>query len=145
MGCDRESAGDLTQEIFIKVYRNLSRFRGSSSVSTWIFSVATNHCLDYFRKTNSFLRALKSLEIFQKRSQTFSTIEEDVVEHHTGLEILKRLPPKQRALLILKQYMGFSYKELAEIMGTSVSVVGVLLSRAREDVLKIAEKEGIEL
>ncbi len=61
MVSDRETAGDLTQDIFTRVYQNLDAFEGRSSLSTWIYSIAGNCCMDHFRKRKSFFNTISQL------------------------------------------------------------------------------------
>lgn len=144
---DRESAGDLAQEVFTRVYSSLAGFREKSSLSTWVFSIAGNCCVDYFRRKKSLFNAMASL--FQQvmsdgRREREKSMEDRVLDRHAGMAILEKLDPRDRSLLILKQYAGLSYRELAGIFRTTPSSISVMITRARKKALVWAEKEGLK-
>ncbi len=70
-------------------------------------------------------------------------MEDRVLNRRVGMEILEKLSPRDRSLLVLKQYVGMSYRELAEIFDTTPSSISVMISRARKKALAQAEKEGV--
>lgn len=139
-------AEELTQDVFMKVYKQASRFKGASSPKTWIYRIAINHCLDH-------LKAQKR----QKRFGRHVGIEEVPLAtlDHPGValedkEALARLfthihtlPDRQRTALLLKAVEGLPQQEIADIMELSVKAVESLLSRAKSALRKkIAAAEG---
>lgn len=140
---NRHTAQDLTQDVFLKIYRNLDKYRGQSKISTWIWSVSVNHCLDFLKREKGLLSRVT--RFFQLKEEPSERLEEHVVNREAGMRILKGLSPRNRALFILKIYMQFSYEEIARILDMTPQSVGVQLSRARKAAGKIAEKEGITL
>ncbi|UCC78278.1 MAG: sigma-70 family RNA polymerase sigma factor [Candidatus Zixiibacteriota bacterium] len=145
---DNAIAEELTQEIFIKTYKNLSSFRGDSKLSTWIYGIATNACLDYFRASD------------YKKGKTTDLLDEDVLTEETGSEDIKRilsieedliksemaecirdyiesLPGDYRTVIILHDLEGFKNREIAKIMGCTLDTVKIRLHRARRKLQSI--------
>lgn len=83
---------------------------------------------------------MKKLIINEKYS-----MEDDILNRHIGLQILKRMSDRNRSLFMLKQYAGLSYEELARVFNVSVGSVGIMLNRARSEAVKAAKEEGINL
>ncbi len=140
MCLDAVQAQDLAQEIFLKVYRKLDSFRGESSVSTWLYSIAVNHCLDHVRQEKK-RRDLLAL-VGWKSKNTGAGVEGEVLSRHLGEKIMKRLSITNRTLLTLKVVMGFDYREIGKIMDMTPDSVGVQLTRARRAAATIAKEEG---
>ncbi len=131
-------AEEAAQEIFLKAYQALSKFRGDSSFSTWLYRIASNHCIDLLRKRNKrptlswdalLEQAGDSLQklVSDGRPAPGSSLEnQDLMEN-----ILSKLPPAYKNLLILREAEGLSYVEIAETLECSVDAVKSRLSRAR--------------
>jgi RNA polymerase sigma-70 factor (ECF subfamily) len=126
------AAEDAAQEIFLKVWRNAKRFKGKSSFSTWLYRVVVNHCLNYkvkrkTRETVSLNEAVTNRspgsDEEYARAKTVQVVREAVTD----------LPGKQRMALVLSKFEGRSYKEIAEIMGVSLSSVESLIFRAKQN------------
>lgn len=136
----RESAEDLTQEIFIKVYFALNRFEGESAFYTWLFRIASNHCLDFLRKRQPAQVSLDSPIDEDGDIDKLQTLEAPGTERpEAGLEdqaemggLLADLDPEHRAALNLREFQGYSYEEIAVIMKCGVNTVKSRINRARE-------------
>lgn len=129
----RDDVEDLAQEIFIKVWRNASKFKGKSKFSTWLYRITANHCFNYRRKHK---RGNVSLDELAERGKTPEALKvEPDWEQKRRVESVRKavnaLPERQRMALVLAQYEGRSYKEIADIMKVSVSSVESLIFRAR--------------
>ena len=130
-------AEDAAQEIFLKAFQSLGKFRGSSSFSTWLYRVASNHCLDLLRKDarrkSESLDAL--LEAEGERIQSLLS-EPDAQRRAEDADlvdrILRTLPPDYRLILTLREVQGLSYEEIMEAMDCSLDSVKARLRRARE-------------
>jgi len=129
-------AEDAVQEIFIKVYHSMDQFRGQAKLSTWLYRIAINHCLNQQR--NQKRRALLNLEFLQAKD-TNSAEEQD--PHHwveksetAGLiqQAIQALPERQRMALILCRYENKSYQEIAVMMNCSVSAVESCIHHAKK-------------
>ena len=134
---NKEEAEDMTQDIFIKAYKNLHNFRGDSSFKTWLYRIATTTCIDGIRKKKSFWN------FFRKIIENKSPVTEksnNYEEKEWIQEVLKSLPPNQRLLLVLRYIQGFSNKEIAGILNCSEGSLKVKLYRARENFKKKAER-----
>ena len=136
----REPAEDLTQEIFIKVYFALNRFEGDSAFYTWLFRIASNHCLDFLRKRQPSQVSLDSPIDEDRDMAKIQTLEAPATERpEAGLEdqaelggLLADLEPDQRMVLNLREFQGYSYEEIAVILKCGVNTVKSRLNRARE-------------
>ncbi|ASB48430.1 RNA polymerase sigma factor [Alkalitalea saponilacus] len=119
-----EDADDLLQNTFVKVWNNLDRFRGDSSLFTWLYRIATNEALNYLnKKRTELLNSFDDLENIMS-----GRIDEDPL--FTGDEIQKRLqkailslPDKQRLVFNMKYFDNLKYEEMADILNTSVGAL----------------------
>lgn len=131
MGCDPASAEELTQETFLQALLSVGRFRGDSSVRTWLFSIARNQFLKSLR------RERRQHQISQRQDPPPSLPEPAEVaaarEQAAWLRAaLDRLPELSRTVLVLREYEGLSHAEVAAIVGRSEVWCRVACFRARE-------------
>jgi RNA polymerase sigma-70 factor, ECF subfamily len=125
---DREEAEDLTQETFLRIDRNLVRFRGDSQLGTWIYRIATNCCLDHLRKHKSRTRVY--VEYLDTLVLHNLSPEGDRVLAKIDLDrILAHLRPGVRHILFLTLAEGLSYREAGEVAGISRDAVGKIVGR----------------
>lgn len=146
---NRQDAEDLSQEVFIEVWRSAGQFRREARVSTWIYRIAVAKSLEALRyraraKRAGFFRRLAGLDEPEALRQPSPVDLPDAgLEHRERLEILHRnlgkLPDKQRAALVLQKMEGLSQTEIAATLGVSVGAVEGLLSRGRESLRKHLE------
>ncbi len=125
-------AEDLTQEIFLGIYRNIGGFRGRSALSTWIYRVALNHCLEYRRKKRP-----EQVPLDDGLHLASTTRRDDPVQAATMVELseqvekaLGKLTPIPREVVILHEMHGLTYGECAETLGVPVGTVKSRLSNA---------------
>ncbi len=119
-------AEDLAQETFVRAYEGLSAFRGEASVSSWLYRIAVNQCLNW--KT----RQRRQQELLQKwGEQADSSAGIDSGRAHQVQEALMRLSTKQRAAVVLTTYDGLSHAEAAKVIGCSETTVSWRLFAAR--------------
>ncbi len=140
-------AEDAAQETFVKVNRSLEGFRGESSLSTWIYRIATNTAMDHLRRPSS--RNMRSVEVREpdggEESGPADTtplhdallIRKDMNECIRG--IVDGLPEGCRMVLVLSEFEGLSNAEIAEILGVSLDTVKIRLHRARARLRKALE------
>ena len=137
-----EAAEDIVQEVFVKISRNLDRFEGRSSFSTWIYRIATNAALDKLRspsfKRSSEHTTLEDYAETQDRNvwngQAEPFVDQEVIRKEMGdcvREFVDRLPPDHRTVLVLSELEGFKNREIADILDISLDNVKVRLHRAR--------------
>lgn len=134
-------AEELTQDVFVQVFRFRERYRPESRLSTWIFRIATNVCLNELRRPEHRLRVdLWSAESDPDEPREVQIADPDARSPEDGAaagqlaEALRReiaaLPPKQRAALVLSRVDGLPYKEVGEALGCSEGAVKALIFRA---------------
>ena len=132
-----------SQEVFIKVYKNIGSFRGDSSVSTWIFRITQNVCKDFLRKRRAVIQSLDADDDDEPKLEIADESEspEYVSERNEKTELLRRaiakLDENQRVVLTLFDLNGMSYEEIAAIVKCPVGTVKSRLYRAREALRKI--------
>ena len=137
---DPTLAEDAAQEIFIKAFQTLHKFRGDSQFSTWLYRIATNHCLDIKRKLKR--RKSHSLEDLPSQGENLANFKSpESMEKLLELKdfsdrILNDLSVDDRTALVLRESEGLSYEEIAETMCVSLDAVKSRLKRTREKVEK---------
>lgn len=140
-------ADDLTQETFLKAFRNLESFAGSSSVYTWLYRIARNTCIDAMRRLNS--RGEKNLVEFNEEIlNNENENNPDDVEQRERDELLKKalgnLQEEMRLLIVLKHLQQLKYEEISEITDLEVGTVKSKLFRARTQLKSEMMKLGYE-
>lgn len=131
---DREEAKDICQKTFIQMYRKGKQLRESSRFSTWLYTIAVNLCRDEVKRKSR--RGLLSLDALQDNQnghdQRLPEMTADRDDHpeksacnHNLNEILcralQKIPQEQRAVIVMKEYEGLKFHEIADILGTSIS------------------------
>lgn len=134
---------DCAQEIFIKVWRNIKKFKGKSKLSTWIYRITANHCLTFRMKRKKAPVSLDALTEQGAEPKSLGIDPDYETKHKIALvkEAIDRLPERQRMALILSQFEEKTYKEIAQIMNTSVASIESLIFRARTALKKKFEKK----
>ena len=131
---------DALQDIFLKVLINLSRFNFRSKFSTWIYSITYNHCIDVIRREGKLLEIndYKLSDFDNEYSESHDYMERKLLEIRVERleKILDAIPPKDKAILLLKYQANMSIKEIAEMLGKSESAIKMALKRAKEKSLK---------
>jgi RNA polymerase sigma-70 factor (ECF subfamily) len=152
---DPDDAAELTQETFVKILENLSKFEGRSSFYTWAFRIAVNLTLNYCQRNAKLV--VRSLDIEQEQysSQARHAIKEllsddsspdpaalaqDKELHEIALAALARLDEAQKAVLVLRDIEGMSYARIAEVLGIEIGTVRSRLSRARTKLRDILDR-----
>ena len=136
---DYEAALDLTQEIFIKVYNSLARYRAEFKFSTWIYKIAHNCAVDYLRRNNVREQSLVSgtegdtYEIPLESTKPTPEQESEREERRIEIEsVVRALPAAYRELIILRHSQDLTYEEIVEVTGLPLGTVKNRLFRARE-------------
>lgn len=134
---DHEMADDLAQEVFIKAYCALPKFRFKSEFGTWLYRITVNHVKDFLRKKSRLSKmVLESIlenqlfqedEIARKEKEQVSSQRKKLVH-----QCLQTLPEKYRVILTLRDIQGFSYQRITEILKISPGTVDSRLHRARK-------------
>ena len=133
---NRESADDLTQEIFLKAYLALPRFRFGSTFGTWLYRVAVNHMKDFLRKRPKVKEvSLEAVGEPAAAGDAFATMDEEREDERRRTLVhreLATLPDKFRIVLTLRDVEGLPYDEIARILGLSPGTLDSRLHRARK-------------
>lgn len=144
---DEQAAYDAAQEVCVKVWRQLDKFEGNSKLSTWIYRIATNQCLDIIRKN----KRRDEISLYQMNHESGEewenegeVAEDPVGEHMEQLALqniiaiaLEEVKSDYKHILMLRDMHGYSYEEISRHLGISVGTVKSRLSRARSAVKKI--------
>jgi RNA polymerase sigma-70 factor (ECF subfamily) len=138
---DRDEALDLSQEVFLRVFRTIHRFRGQSTLRTWIYRIAVNQARNRHRLWRRRHRADQvSLDEHVAAHGEFVSVVEPTPDRvlaqkelaATLQRALDRLPFDQRTVIVLREVDGLSYEEIAYSLGVAVGTVKSRLTRARQ-------------
>jgi RNA polymerase sigma-70 factor (ECF subfamily) len=136
-GGDSAAAGDVTQQVFLKLLTSISQFRGDAQFATWLYRLVVNVCTDEHRKRKRFLplgesEPVSRMEDHRPQEKHFARREvADSVQAAIG-----ELKPKFRTVILLKYIEGLSYEEIAEVLGCSMGTVASRLNRGHKALAK---------
>ncbi len=139
---DPQDASDMAQEAFLKAYRAIGRFRGDSRVSTWIYRIAVNTCLNFRAARRPEGEALPD-SLPARPVELSERIDAGLLGRRVRAAV-ELLPEKQRATLILKIYHDLSHREVASILGSTVGTMKANLFHALRNLRRIVEEQGPE-
>lgn len=124
MVIDHDDADDLTQEVFIKIHKNIESFREDSQLFTWIYRIATNECLTFLKKKRRrfFLPLEDVSKELSNKLDTAPDISGEDIQKQLQKALLK-LPDKQRLVFNMKYFDELPYEDISEITGTSVGAL----------------------
>ncbi len=141
-------AEDAAQETFVKIDRSLESFRGESSLSTWIYRIATNTAMDHLRRasSNRLLLATEDKDLSSDEETGYADnkplldtllIRKDMNDCIRG--VVDSLPAEYSAVLVLGEFEGLTNSEIAEVIGISLDAAKIRLHRARTKLRKALE------
>jgi RNA polymerase sigma-70 factor (ECF subfamily) len=142
-------AEDVTQEVFIQVFRSIDQFKGDARLSTWIYRITTTKALDHIRSRKRKKRFAFITSLFGPNDEL---VHEPIDFQHPGVTLdrkeqaallfrmIDQLPDNQKVAFTLHKTEELSYQEIADVMKLSVSAVESLLFRARQNLRKLLEK-----
>jgi len=143
---NKEDAEDITQDVFIEVYKSVAHFRGDAKLSTWLYRISVNKSLDFIRKKKRKKRFAKLQNFLGTERITDTIPDRDKSNPHTILanqerikilnEAIETLTVNQKIVFTLGKTEGLKNKEIAEMMGISLSSVESLMHRAKENLRK---------
>lgn len=137
----KEEAEEVAQDVFVKLFRQLKKFRGEAKFSTWVFRIAYNECISKIRKNRKYLEQ-ENIEDFDISfiEKNYENIEQQ--ERSALLQIaLDKLDAESKAIVLMHYYREKPLEEIAEITGLSRENVKIKLFRARKRLLYIIEKK----
>ncbi|MFC1807123.1 RNA polymerase sigma factor [Candidatus Omnitrophota bacterium] len=145
VGRNKDDANEVTQDVFMSIYRNLKNFKFNSSFKTWVYRVATNYSINYAKKRSKVndrtIEYSDSLDSHTTESEISANIEK---EHRSFVikKMLDMLNPEYRICMVLRHIEGLSYEEIADLLRVNINTVRTRLKRARERLLA-ARKEVV--
>jgi RNA polymerase sigma-70 factor, ECF subfamily len=138
MAGNAEDAEDLTQEVFVSAFQHLNNFRAESAFGTWLYRIATNHCLNRLRKKRPEIHSFDAMAEVDIAPPAPGPSPEDMVvrkEMNRRMELaVAALPENLRAVFVLGTLEGMRYKEISEICECSEEAVKMRIHRARKQV-----------
>jgi RNA polymerase sigma-70 factor, ECF subfamily len=144
-----DDARDLCQEAFLKAYRGLGAFKGEARFSSWLYQIALNLCRDRMRRRKG--RTLVSLDALEADGQA-PVLRDDTtaldlamskdVERHVKAAVMA-LADDQREVIVLKEYEGLTFQEIADVLDLPVSTVKTRLYRGLDKLKERLSREGV--
>ncbi|ACL75293.1 RNA polymerase sigma factor [Ruminiclostridium cellulolyticum] len=153
-GLDTTLAEDMTQEIFLNVFKGMDEFKGLCSNRTWVFRIAKNRLFDFYRK--QYRQKIEFADIDDPLTEGLSDPEQDTeklmesaLESQMVCDCLNNIPGHYRITLMMKYVDGKSVKQIAELTDKSPKAIESLLHRSKNAFIKeyrlLRKKEGFEL
>jgi RNA polymerase sigma-70 factor, ECF subfamily len=125
-------ADDLTQEIFLRVFAGLDRFRGAACFSTWLYRIAVNECLRFRRVARPACTSL-AFEPPSRETGVARRVElAEMLEH-----ALQKLEPSLRVVFLLRHSEGLDYKQISAVLAVPISTAATRLNRARSELQRL--------
>lgn len=144
LGSDDE-ARDVSQEAFLKAYRGLAGFKGEARFSSWLYQIALNLCRDRLRRRKG--REFVSLDDLTPAPARAGPSVSDIVESRDLARrvaaAVEALSAEQREAIVLKEYEGLTFPEIAEVLGIPVSTVKTRLYRGLVQLRALLEAQGL--
>ena len=140
LGPHRDDVEDVVQEVFIEVFRSISRFRGDSRISTWLYRVCVNVALQRLRKRRRLAEVPGEDGPELRDEETPARTAETAERMRALYRILDELSPKKRVVFILHEIEGREPKEIAGIVGAPVLTVRTRLHYARKEFFERASR-----
>ncbi|MEP1489628.1 MAG: RNA polymerase sigma factor [Algibacter sp.] len=147
---NKEDAEDIAQEVFVEVFKSINKFKGNSKLSTWIYRIATNKCLEFIRKKNTkkrfaFMQSITGNAIPLDKTNYFTEMNhpgillENKEKSETLFRAINGLPDAQKVVFTLSKVDGKSYQEICDITEKSLSSVESLMFRAKKNLQGLLE------
>jgi RNA polymerase sigma-70 factor, ECF subfamily len=140
---NRSEAEDIAQDIFVKVFQSLHDFRGASRFSTWLYRITVNHCLNHLRRRARQQQTLvgTDAEEWMQESPTSNPHQTLEQKERWGLvqAKLQLLSPEHRTIILLRDFEGLSYEEIADVLQLESGTVKSRLHRARMELKALLE------
>ncbi|WP_413465991.1 sigma-70 family RNA polymerase sigma factor [Metabacillus litoralis] len=140
---NKEVAEDLTQEIFVKCYQKLDQYQKKSSIKTWLWKIAINHCKDYLRSWH-YKHIVVSNEQDLHTSSQENEVEHQVIQKYEDEQLVKtvfRLPDTYKEVIFLFYFEERSIKEISNLINVNQNTIKTRLKRAKEMLKECLEVE----
>jgi len=138
---NHEDASDLAQDVFVRAWRGMKNFRGQSALSTWLYRIAVNVCLN---RVSAKTPNTEPIETDRFEDHRIEGAQHAMMREERAVVVRKAiasLPAKQRATLILRTYHELSHQQIAELLGSSVGAVKANFFHALGNLKKILGSE----
>ena len=137
---NHEDASDLAQDVFVRAFKGLRNFKGDASLGTWLYRVGVNACLNRVATKRPTAEPIEAAQHIDARNDdpldAVLRAERAVVVRAA----IQRLPPKQRATLMLRVYQDLTHEEISRILGSSVGAVKANFFHALNNLKRLLEK-----
>jgi RNA polymerase sigma-70 factor (ECF subfamily) len=144
----RNDVEDIAQQVFAKIFLSIKNFDFRSSLITWIYKITVNECFDYLRKkkvrklvyesdlSEDEVRRVENIEPAERQPRADQTL----ARRDYLMKLLSRVSEEERMLLMMKEVEGYSVEELANMTGMNENTIKVKLFRARQKLVKAAQR-----
>ncbi|MFW6019997.1 MAG: RNA polymerase sigma factor [Bacteroidales bacterium] len=144
---NKAEAEDIAQEVFVEVFNSIDKFKGEAKISTWIYRITVNKSINALNKMKRIGKVKQTTTSYDPENENSLEIPEEtknspdaIHENQERREILENaidgLPENQKTAFVLHKYDGLAYKQISDIMETSLSSVESLLHRAKTNLQK---------
>ena len=146
-----EDARDVAQETFLRAFRALKGFKGQAKFSSWLYRITLNLCRDWIRRERRtpVVQAPEGVDVIELAGESTpsETIEQLVSRHEIGRAVgkaMSQLPEEQRTAIILKEYHGLTFQEIADLLDCPLSTVKTRLYQGLTVLRKQLREAGVE-
>ncbi len=142
----QEDAEDVSQEALIKVFKKLATFNETANFSTWLYRIVVNSCLDYIKKREKLRLVEGDGEIDKNSSSGRDSVTDQVLQNELSDVVkrnLEKLTHEQRLPIILYDYLGLSYDDVAETLNIPLGTVKSRLKRGRDRLRQLVAKDPV--
>lgn len=136
-----ELAEDILQDVMVKLWNKRAELTEKRNIEAFCVTVTKNTCLDWLKAKKNQAHEDVSTYAFTCGELTPEEAVERKESRNVMLSLIDRLPTKQRELILLREIEGYSYQEISEMSGTEINTIRVTLSRARNSLKTLYEKE----
>jgi RNA polymerase sigma-70 factor (ECF subfamily) len=137
---NHEDASDLSQDVFLRAYRGMQRFRGQSTLATWLYRIGVNVCLNRISAKTTLGALTEPIEERQFVDARAESPSQLMLKDERAARVraaIAQLPRKQRATLILRTYHDMSHQEIADALGSTVGAVKANFFHALRNLKKL--------
>lgn len=144
---NEQDVKDLAQEIFVKAYERLSSFGGTAKFSSWLYSIAMNHCRDYAKNVRRKNKRFSEMENYEVEAgmEPQEAADQKLLREESQQRLkdaIEQLQPDYAEPLLLKYQDGLTYEAMSRRLGVTVSALKVRVHRARKEVKELMEKQS---
>jgi len=145
MASNQHNAEEITQEVFLTIYRKLKSFSFESSFKTWVYRITVNGTINYLKKISAEQNKINLSKNELKQDEGSNQIGKMITQEYQEKIIssmLASLNPDQRICIILRNLKGLSYEEIAKTLKININTVRSRLKRARETLLALKKEDN---